>query len=186
MHLLNEWLHQDVVMQMIQLLYLQGREKKEPGGGGEQHPPDPASSPCHIQHLSWFTWIFDYLNFLEPCKLMFTRAWETLMRTNLLEGKFKHMPACLHRALAIWSWISPDNYRMSQELVWATIASGKRQQFHSYAIVVSCWNIFLIVNLIWVLIFFIFSIFQLINWEQHVFEYCDSKLVYGIKALPIN
>lgn len=121
-------------------------------------PPDPASSPCHIQHLSWFTWIFNYSNVLEQCKLMFMRAWEMLMQTNLLEGKFKHMPACLHRALAIWGWISPDNYRMSQQFVWATIASGKHQQFHSYAIFVSCWNIVLIVRLIWVLIF-ILSIF---------------------------
>lgn len=34
--------------------------------------------------------------------------------------------------------------------------------------------------------FLIFSIFQLINCEQYGFEHCDSKLVYGIRALPIN
>lgn len=114
---------------------------------------------------------------------MFVCAWEMLMQTNLLEGKFKHMPACLPRALAIWSWISLDNYRMSQQFVlcvcfWQTSTTSficnfcvmLEYSFNSQSNM--GFN------------FFIFSIFQLIHWEQHIFEHCDSKPVYGIMALP--
>lgn len=66
------------------------------------------------------------------------------------------MQVCPYKALAIWGWISPDNYRASQQFVWAITASDKQQEFHSCAGFVSYMITVVIGSLIRVLIFLIF------------------------------